>query len=472
MPPFLNTLRRFLPLPEEDQFQTPDFNPMARKRPLPMAGGQMPTVMSDQPQLPVPRPPLPMGGGSLPAQMSPMPDPENRVYTGAPRLPRPSMGSLPMSDARPSMALDRPTMQATPDIPQLPNRPGPAIPDNPIDRARYDYVMRGAKRTPEGGFAGDKIQFKRSGKDIGLAALTGLQQGGILGALTGALGGVIDPMGQRERNFDTLQLPRLEQQRARQLQEEDRLRQQATQELAMRRGQLGIEQEQAQTDLYKAQAQKALNPPSPAVPRPRTTRLTPLQMPDGSTVLVDVNDPENAGKSFAPIPKMPSITDQFKESDAGTEAEFNKNQIIEDSIKGDPEGVKRYMTDRDYKIVTTGTTGEMEDELAEDGKTKTGKKIPKILNYLDIQEAQEALIRAQQLLRKEKERGYEANLQQEKQKRRSVIGGKASPIGQARSTGKKGSVGQGFVRHVATKLGISPEDARRRVEADGYTITQ
>jgi hypothetical protein len=352
MPPFLNTLRRFLPLPEEDQFRTPDFNPMSGRKPLPSAGRQLPTVMSDQPQLPAPRAPLPIGGGSLPTQLSSMPDPANQIYSRAPRLPRPSMGPLPTSDAQPSTALTRPTMQPMPDIPQLPNRQGPAVPDNPIDRARYDYVMRGAKRTPEGGFAGDKIQFKRSGKDIGLAALTGLQQGGLLGAITGALGGVIDPMGQRERNFDALQLPRLEAQRARQLQEEDRLRLQATQELAMRRGQLGLEQEQAQTDLYKAQAQRALNPAISREDPRRGVFNTPRGTLDlGTGRIIEGTEPLVREQRISP-------TQQLTEAETERAAqEGDVEQITEDSYQG--RGGDQYVFSKlqpqIQEIITKGT---------------------------------------------------------------------------------------------------------------------
>lgn len=328
--------------------RTPDFNPVRQAGNLPIvralrgktnlpASRQLPQgELSPMPEIQRPAP-TPLPQGEAPPWRPPLVDPNQESMPAGWRppmsrpinLPRPAMTPIPMSDAMPSRALSRPIMQGLPDIPQLPGRPGPAVPDNPIDRARYDYVMQGAKRNPDGTLAGDKVQFGRSGKQIALGALTGLQRGGILGALTGGLTNVISPMTGREQNFEALYRPGLEQQAARQQAADDRQRQLALQDLNMRRGQVALDQETAQTELYKAQAQKALNPAiRPEDPR-RNVFNTPRGTLDLSTgQIIQGTEPLSRERNLSP-------TQQLAEGEIEREAsEGTPEQIADDSYQG------------------------------------------------------------------------------------------------------------------------------------------
>ena len=243
---------------------------------------------------------------------------------------------LPLSDIRPQQMgqLQAPRPIPRPDVPTLEGR---MVAPGSYDAQRRDYLMQGAKRNPDGTLAEGKdggIQFKRSGKDIALAALAGLGRGGILGAMTGALGATISPKFGREMNWEMYQKPRALEEEGRAMQQQMLDRQQALDALRIQRERVGLDQELAQTDLYKAQAKRALDP-AIRPQAPRSVRLSPMQMPDGSTVLVDMNDPENAGKEFrAPMKPLSVNEARTAAEDERLSQEGDPEQIAEDSYQG------------------------------------------------------------------------------------------------------------------------------------------
>lgn len=475
-----------------DQFRTPPFMPEARKKPIGLGVGQpggaaIPGAggITEEPPMPAPAMRAPIRSMALPERQSPQ-------------------GPVGLSTQAPAMGLQRPTLQQQM-IPQLPGRGGGMVPDNPYDTSKYDYVMRGAKRNPDNTFAGDsdRVEFKRSGKDIGTAALLGLKSGGLPGAIIGGLTGALNPQLAREQNFDSLYGGRIQADQARRAEA-------AGMEAKQRREAIGLEQEQAQTELLKAQALRAGQPAqpkyqlengifydpanpqgaflAPQAPRVATPKLEAMVGADGQGTLIDMNDPANIGKSYSPYQRPQGYGEQVRESDADVESQYNLPQIIQDSVAGDPEGVKRYMPEKLYNIVTNGgRTGRTIDEYDAQGKP-TGRQVPEMASDEDIADAQQAYIGAQQRLLKEKTDGAKANLRGEQIQRRAGLGrggAKTQGLGQtapqqaapAKATslqspkqGAKGSIGSGFIGVVAQKYGITPEEARKRIEADGYTI--
>jgi hypothetical protein len=173
---------------------------------------------------------------------------------------------------------------------------GPATPYSPENKARYDYVMQGARRDEAGNLTGG---FKRSVRDIGKSALTGFLQGigsggglagGLGGAITGGAYGAIDPRGAREALFDQTVAPKLQRDMAQQQQQQQMARQQ---------------QENVLNDQYKQAQIGALNrsnmqePMRPLLPHYEKT----------TEGIINLNAPENKGKVFKPYeaPKTPVV---------------------------------------------------------------------------------------------------------------------------------------------------------------------
>lgn len=179
----------------------------------------------------------------------------------------PALASPPARSPLPQMDMDA---MGKP-IPRLPGRPGGPMPFDPVEKARYDYVMDGAEWESTGGLDSDpsvqqqKPRFKRSWKDslinAGLGASQEYQRTGSLGAalgggLAGGVGTAINPMAGREFRYDTLEAPRMEEQRQRQMER-------TAQDQAIRMGQLReddirsqIESRRARDEMAKAEADR------------------------------------------------------------------------------------------------------------------------------------------------------------------------------------------------------------------------
>ena len=395
MPPFLSNLRRILPFgPEEEDFRTPDFNPLARRKPLPPAGRPIPTVQSEQPQLPRPARPLPMGGEQLPISMSPAPNPDQQEYPNyRPMMmaQRPSpQAPIPVSDQRPSVALERPRMQPMPDIHPL-GSPGVSIPDNPIDRAKFDYTMQGMDRDAPG------LKIKRSLKDTLLSTAGGLLQGGLPGAAVRGITALASPRMGREQNFQQFYQPGIEQALQRQQQDEARRQAQAMQGLNLERGQVGLDQERAQTDLYKMQAklaqEKALNP---AIPR-EDPRRGVFNTPRGTLNLGDMRIIEGT----EPLPREQRLSPSQQLVEAETERageQGSPEEIAESSYqaRGGDQYVFSKLRPEIQEVLQQGTFGTRPATAAEIAtaqetvKTKTLSD-GKAATPADIASAQEIL---------------------------------------------------------------------------------
>lgn len=195
--------------PDSGMARTPGFNPAA--------GGALPIVKTQMPGLTPLRP--------APANFS--------LAQDAPVALAPRSQGPPLP-VRPEL-----NPEGVP-IPSLPGRPGGPMPYDPVNKARYDYVMNGAQWEDTGELAGDsnvrlqKPVFKRNWKDAlinaGLGAAQQYAQTGDFGAalgggLAGGVGTAINPMAGREFRFDTLEGPRMEEQRQAQLEREALLRQ-------------------------------------------------------------------------------------------------------------------------------------------------------------------------------------------------------------------------------------------------------
>jgi hypothetical protein len=393
-------------MPLFEQFRTPSFLPEEKKKPLgqPVAapGGMAipgPGGITEQPGMP------------LRAPIRSMALPE-----------RPAPGPEALNTAAPMTSLQKPTLQQQM-IPQLPGRGPEMIASNPYDAARYDYTMRGAKRNDDGSFGGDsdRVEFKRSFKDISTSALLGLQRGGIPGAIGGALIGGLNPQLAREQNFDALYGGRIQQDQARRAQAGEL-------EAKQKRDAMMLEQEQAQTALMRANAEKAGRPEYrlennvlyntrdrndfgliPAPTRPADPRQGFFNTPRG-TISTETGQ---IIPGTEPIPRQPSVSEQNRLSDDDVEGQFDLQQIIQDSVAGDPEGIKRYMPGVFYDLLQNG------------GKNPDGSDVdPEVLA-----QAQQAYQRAQQALVKEKTEGARANLQKEKVKARTGQPRGAKPLG-------------------------------------------
>jgi hypothetical protein len=403
-------------MPLFEQFRTPSFLPEEKKKPAPPIGRPLE---------------IPGGGGIAPPAMempAAPPSPTSLAINRA-RMATPE----PLNAAAPMTSLQKPTLQQSM-VPNLPGRGGGMIASNPYDAAKYDYTMRGAKRNDDGSFGGnsDRVEFKRSFKDSATSALLGLQRGGIPGAFAGAATGLLNPQLAREQNFDALYGGRIQQDQARRAQAE-------AQEMARQKDALGLERERAQTALTQAQTQAALanqgkpqyqfengifydprNPRDsflgPQQPKLTTPKLETMIGPDGQPVLIDLNDPTNIGKPFTPYQNREQpYGEVVRQSDAAVESQYDLPQIIQDSIAGDPEGIKRHMPAVFYEMLANG------------GKNADGSDV----DPETLAQAQRSFQIAQEKLIKEKTEGAKANLEREKIKARSNVGQTrgAKPLG-------------------------------------------
>jgi hypothetical protein len=177
-------------------------------------------------------PDLPISRGNLPIP-SLTPAPSSAELRSAPPILPPARRDLPLTipsapsmtgvaDAlAPKMDLDRRNLP----IPRLPGHAGEPIPFNSIDAAKYDEVMKHAKRDAEGNLTrGFNRDWKTVAQNVlrGAAMAAGSARPGediigraIGGALAAGAGSAINPQAGYEFAFDVGQRPKMEAELAR-----------------------------------------------------------------------------------------------------------------------------------------------------------------------------------------------------------------------------------------------------------------
>lgn len=221
------------------------------------------------------------------------------------------------------------------------------IPYNPLDAAKFDYVMAGAKRDAEGNLltkeqgGGFKRDWKQSiGNALrgGALAMQQNPQGGLAafagGALAGGLGTAINPQAGREFVFDVSHAPRIQQQMQRQRQEEAQARQTVMDELRRREiearaGMREAEEEERRRKLKLPRIGEATwgtfdtDTGQPIWRRPEAQRAAAQKptwgqnMQTGAIEIFDANDPEQR-KLYTQIPKAPrppSLSESLRQAE-------------------------------------------------------------------------------------------------------------------------------------------------------------
>lgn len=334
--------------------------------------------MGDNAPQPMPqRPPMPAVNVAPPVEMRPNHPPLTGFDQGAGRMmdqeiapirdsvtirpdaeprPAPMRGGMPSAIPMPEMM-----QEANPNddrrnvpIPGLPNRGGP-VPYSPYEAARYDSVMKGAKRDADGNLL-TKEQgggFKRDWKTGLQNALLGAAnayaanpQGGLGalagGALGGGLGATFNPQAGREMVFDAGQ-------GAQMLQDEQRQAQRNAQQAAQEKARQEALRRKADIDNINSQIEERRKPKrttvspgtavlegnkeiykNPALPRP----TTPAWKQTRTGEWFDANDPANKEKlTQGAVPGQSQLTIRDYEDQRANE-EGTVEKITLDSYNG------------------------------------------------------------------------------------------------------------------------------------------
>ena len=234
-----------------------------------------------------------------------------------------------VSQGVPSPEMDTRSGYGVP-IPSIPGTGGGPRPYDPIEKARYESAMSGAKtakpidpNNPETFYQPqrEKRGFWNTLKSAGVGALQGLASGqGLGGALGGALaGGVIggiNPMVGRAMQFDAFERPRMEQDMIRQTQLDQLQRQRQMEQLGMNKTAAEIGRIEAETQALpgrETQRQRltesqieANKARAAAANRPPARRLQRVRTPDEKGRPVDKFVPEEEGASY-PVYERPRL---------------------------------------------------------------------------------------------------------------------------------------------------------------------
>jgi len=438
-------------------------------KPAPLLDGGLPDLPISRRDLPIPALTPPPSSAELHSPLPSLrPAPRLSVAPGAP-------STSPAMEARglaPTMDFDRRNLP----LPSLPGHPGGPISYNPVDAAKYDYTMAGARRDAEGNLTGG---FKRDWKQSALSTLAGAARGyattgdigGLIGgAAAGGAGSLISPPAGREFNFDTLYRPELESRQARERAEKDR----AVAEIF---NQAKLDDLRATTEERRAQARKLGQPE-----RRTVSRTTGINRQTGQREFFDANDPAQLAL-HDPEPPKSAARSQLR---LGQNTETGEVDYYNPS---DPEQAAIF---RPYQFQRERQ--QPGGVLAQIGKIKKlkrnasqlwgawGKETDPEKRRLAAEAAQDAqavyndeVAALGEAFPDEFEVGgfTEPNGNQGwgYYKRRDGGGQAPQPRGSSRPAGqRKVVVGADFVKHVASALKITPEEAVRRIKEDGYEV--
>jgi hypothetical protein len=318
------------------------------------------------------------------------------------------------------------------------------------DFERNQFVRRGATTDASGAVKVPR-SWKTSLANAGIGALRGIATTGSLGgavggALAGGVGATISPMAGRENLFSAFQAPGIRESIAKRREQEEQERQAAAEALKTQAALADIE-------LKRSQAYKNRLPPLSKPPKAPSPAWRQVVGPDGAPILVDMNAPGSQGQTFTPYVK-PTEPKPEKPINApaaaykqAAEANKLKSQAAELWRKwgevADPEEKER------LRQQASAAQGKYNDAVR-----SLGELFPEHFEVGGFEEAPG----------KQGWAYYKSRRPQAQPLSRP--GGSQAPLQSVR----KGSVGQEFIQHVAERLKITPEEARRRIEADGYTI--
>lgn len=521
-----NGVKKIVPGNNPAMARTPGFVPDGAAK----AGGMLPSIARPEAMMPLKTPDV-GGRGMLPISPTPfaveqsnapitpllprptppaMPAPTQGIIPTAPQMP----GQMPTrAEVAPQMDMDRRNVM----LPALPGERGPKEYSR-MEAARYDHHRERMKQPGDEGYDGTG-QYERRGKDIFRNLAMGFFQGaasnprnplaaGLGGALVGGGGTAISPGAGAEYDFNMRGRPQMEQRIA----DEDA-------ELSRRNAMQSVELQQilnaqrsrqldADVELKRAQAEKArrVDPKfhnvaadttvldesgkqifraGPATPRLPAPAWKQGIGPDGKPGYFNMNDPANAGK-VRPIEKDPKPMSRAESLDEVYADDGSLEQITEDSLAGRQSMLLEKLTPQERAYISKPPTDQDiaarlsptqvailsgTDNKATDAEVTQAYAAFDRLKQTAANEMAQARDKWEKLQNDERariRRETEAKARVKATDRRTgrAPAAQASPSAPA----KKGAVGPEYVNFVAGKLGISPEEAQRRMEADGYTV--
>jgi hypothetical protein len=407
--------------------------------------------------------------------------------TAAPALPdiRPPARPRPVSRITEAYDTHAPLSRigAEPE-PKLRDYRGRQIEDS-VDFARDQYVRRGGTTDEAGNFTPQKPGLMRRIGDAALNTFLALGQAhkadpnGGLGNLGAAIAaGVIsgrDPVRARELRFNTLERPQVEAEENRQAQRQARF-------LGAMKNRLDLEKQQAEIDKSRADTERIRD----LIRNPRQTRQPQLKLGrDRRTKdlrYFDPLDPAQAAQyepyEFAQQrPRTPQLRlgrristgeiDYYDASDpdeAGVYEPYRMPSPSTEKAARPPLG--QLSTDRTKLDDAKQTAQRLWQKW---GETPEGPEKEKARQRAGV--ALDAYNRAVDRFGELYGEWYETGPGEggwgyvKKRQGQAQGGGSSQPTAQ-----RKATVDADFVRHVMQALGVSEEEARRRIEADGYTI--
>lgn len=267
-----------------------------------------------------------MTTGAFPRGVTPIIPEDAPPPVRLPDVPAPSGRMLP-SPGIPGEIPDGPMMGAPSPLPESPGprgmmAPSPGIPGG----EKYGIPGVRASRPPTryDELAEMKGAYMSGAPGRGKSALTGAMEGfmgggGLAGAATGAAYGAIDPRRLRERQFERYERPGILERFA--FEDADTQRRRQAEKDA-----LNEEYRRAQTEHLKSEAYKNRLPPPAKEP--------PSHWVQTDQGWVDLNAPENRGKTFRPY-TAPKEERQPTAAELATEPESGKSveEIAEDSYQ-------------------------------------------------------------------------------------------------------------------------------------------
>ena len=260
-------------------------------------------------------------------------------------------------------------------VPQLPGHKGEPVPYNPVDYAKYRYVMDKMGRDEQGNETGIKRDWKDMLKTGLLGAAQGIQQAG--GNPWGALGGfgagfagaAVSPQAGREFIFDTAIKPGVMEQEQRGIQQQDRQRQTRMDDLRRRQIEAGVKRDEAIANRPLPKVGEAswgtydIESGKPIYERPQVqpteARMRTYTDDQGFVREVGSNKVQLDPQSGQPIkayqratttPKdKPMTISEALAAEAADEGDIE--QITEDSLQGRLETLKGKLSPRDKAII-------------------------------------------------------------------------------------------------------------------------